>query len=63
MPSIPGTERESVLECTVAAMDIPRGRAGAAADVAQLITFLLPPGAAYLTGSQFTVDGGALAAV
>jgi NAD(P)-dependent dehydrogenase (short-subunit alcohol dehydrogenase family) len=38
-------------------------RPGAAADVAQLIAFLVSPAAAYLTGSQFTVDGGALPTV
>jgi NAD(P)-dependent dehydrogenase (short-subunit alcohol dehydrogenase family) len=54
---------ESVLESTVAALGIPLGRAGTAADVAQLIAFLVSPAAAYLTGSQFTVDGGALPTV
>jgi NAD(P)-dependent dehydrogenase (short-subunit alcohol dehydrogenase family) len=52
-----------VLEGTVAALGIPLGRAGTAADVAQLIAFLVSPAAAYLTGSQFTVDGGALPTV
>jgi NAD(P)-dependent dehydrogenase (short-subunit alcohol dehydrogenase family) len=54
---------ESVLERTIAALDIPLARAGAADDVAQLIAFLVSPAAAYLTGSQFTVDGGALPTV
>jgi hypothetical protein len=49
-----------VLQGTVAALGIPLGRPGTADDVAQLITFLASPAAAYLTGSQFTVDGGAL---
>lgn len=55
-----GDEPEAVLGRTVAALDIPLARAGVADDVAQLIAFLAAPGAAYLTGSQFTVDGGAL---
>jgi NAD(P)-dependent dehydrogenase (short-subunit alcohol dehydrogenase family) len=55
-----GTGPEAVLDRTVAAMDIPLGRAGTAGEAAQLITFLASPAAAYLTGSQFTVDGGAL---
>jgi NAD(P)-dependent dehydrogenase (short-subunit alcohol dehydrogenase family) len=55
-----GAEPEAVLGRTVAALDIPLARAGVADDVAQLIAFLAASGAAYLTGSQFTVDGGAL---
>jgi NAD(P)-dependent dehydrogenase (short-subunit alcohol dehydrogenase family) len=52
-----------VLQGTAAALGIPLGRPGTADDVAQLITFLASPAAAYLTGSQFTVDGGALPTV
>jgi NAD(P)-dependent dehydrogenase (short-subunit alcohol dehydrogenase family) len=55
-----GTRPEAVLDRTVAAMEIPLARAGTADEAAQLITFLASPAAAYLTGSQFTVDGGAL---
>jgi NAD(P)-dependent dehydrogenase (short-subunit alcohol dehydrogenase family) len=58
-----GSTPASVLESTVAALGIPLGRAGTADDVAQLIAFLVSPAAAYLTGSQFTVDGGALPTV
>ena len=52
-----------MLQGTAAALGIPLGRPGTADDVAQLITFLASPAAAYLTGSQFTVDGGALPTV
>jgi NAD(P)-dependent dehydrogenase (short-subunit alcohol dehydrogenase family) len=55
-----GTDPETVLDRTVAAMDIPLDRAGTAGEVAELIAFLVSPAAGYLTGSQFTVDGGVL---
>jgi NAD(P)-dependent dehydrogenase (short-subunit alcohol dehydrogenase family) len=55
-----GVTPEDVLQGTVTALSIPLGRTGTADDVAQLIAFLASPAAAYLTGSQFTVDGGAL---
>jgi len=55
-----GSEPDAVLERIITAADIPLARAGSADEVAQLIMFLASPAAAYLTGSQFTVDGGAL---
>ncbi len=55
-----GSTPEAVLDSAIAALGIPLARAGTADDVARLITFLVSPAAAYLTGSQFTVDGGAL---
>jgi NAD(P)-dependent dehydrogenase (short-subunit alcohol dehydrogenase family) len=55
-----GPGPETVPGRTVAAMDIPLDRAGTAGEVAELIAFLASPAAGYLTGSQFTVDGGVL---
>jgi NAD(P)-dependent dehydrogenase (short-subunit alcohol dehydrogenase family) len=55
-----GTDPETVLGRTVAAVGIPLDRAGTASEVAELIALLASPGAACLTGSQFTVDGGVL---
>jgi 3alpha(or 20beta)-hydroxysteroid dehydrogenase len=51
---------------TRAAADLRRrvlARAGSADEVAQVIMFLASPAASYLTGSQFTVDGGVLPVV
>jgi NAD(P)-dependent dehydrogenase (short-subunit alcohol dehydrogenase family) len=55
-----GVEPQAVLDQTITGLDIPLGRAGTPEEVAALIVFLASPDAAYLTGSQFTVDGGAL---
>ncbi|MGW7352180.1 SDR family oxidoreductase [Streptomyces sp. NPDC054784] len=38
--------------------DVPLGRAGAAADVAEAVAFLASDGAAYITGDDLLVSGG-----
>jgi NAD(P)-dependent dehydrogenase (short-subunit alcohol dehydrogenase family) len=42
---------------------IPLGQPGTAADVAELAAFLASPRAAYLTGSQYVIDGGLMPTV
>ena len=37
---------------------IPLGRAGTAREIADMVVFLAGPGASYITGSSFIVDGG-----
>lgn len=41
-----------------AGTNIPLKRLGTAEDVAGLVSYLTSPGAAYITGSDFTIDGG-----
>jgi NAD(P)-dependent dehydrogenase (short-subunit alcohol dehydrogenase family) len=44
-------------------LQIPLGRAGTADEAAKLILFLVSPAASYVTGTQFTIDGGAFPVV
>jgi NAD(P)-dependent dehydrogenase (short-subunit alcohol dehydrogenase family) len=41
-----------------AASHIPAGRVGELGEIAAVVDFLLSPGAAYMTGSIVSVDGG-----
>jgi NAD(P)-dependent dehydrogenase (short-subunit alcohol dehydrogenase family) len=61
----PGYVRTPMLSRTFAerTADVPLGRVATAAEIAPVVTFLLSPAAAYLTGEEITADGGVLAAV
>jgi NAD(P)-dependent dehydrogenase (short-subunit alcohol dehydrogenase family) len=49
-------EAEAELLATIGG--VPLGRPGTAAEVAQLVAFLVSDAAAYITGSEFVIDGG-----
>jgi NAD(P)-dependent dehydrogenase (short-subunit alcohol dehydrogenase family) len=49
-------EAEAALLATIGG--VPLGRPGTAAEVAQLVAFLASDAAAYITGSEFVIDGG-----
>jgi NAD(P)-dependent dehydrogenase (short-subunit alcohol dehydrogenase family) len=49
-------EAEAALLATIGG--VPLGRPGTAAEVAQLVAFLISDAAAYITGSEFVIDGG-----
>lgn len=49
-------EAEAALLATIGG--VPLGRPGSAAEVAQLVAFLVSDSAAYITGSEFVIDGG-----
>lgn len=58
-----GRDVDELVGDIVNAMDIPLGRAGTADEAAQLIVFLVSPAAAYISGTQVTIDGGAMPTV
>ena len=49
-------EAEAALLATIGG--VPLGRAGSAAEVAQLAAFLVSDAAAYISGSEYVIDGG-----
>jgi NAD(P)-dependent dehydrogenase (short-subunit alcohol dehydrogenase family) len=49
-------EAEAELLATIGG--VPLGRPGSASEVAQLVAFLVSDAAAYVTGSEFVIDGG-----
>lgn len=55
-----GTGTEEARRGLIGTYDIPLGELGQADDVAWLLLFLASNAGAYLTGSQYVVDGGAL---
>ena len=56
----PMTGKAGVDPHTVSLPPIPLGRPGAPEEVAATIAHLVSPGAAYVTGSSFVIDGGLL---
>jgi NAD(P)-dependent dehydrogenase (short-subunit alcohol dehydrogenase family) len=58
-----GQDAEAARRQLIDRVGIPLGRPGQPADVAELVAFLSSDRAAFLTGSQYTVDGGAIPTV
>jgi NAD(P)-dependent dehydrogenase (short-subunit alcohol dehydrogenase family) len=54
-----GSSRAEAEAALLAAIGgVPLGRPGTAAEVAQVVAFLVSDAAAYVTGAEFVVDGG-----
>ena len=49
---------EAEAELLAAIGGVPLGRPGSAAEVAQLVAFLVSDAAAYISGSEYVIDGG-----
>ena len=58
-----GVDAETARQQLINRVGIPLGRPGRPADVAELIAFLASDRAAFLTGSQYVVDGGTIPTV
>lgn len=56
----PMTDQEDVDPTTVDRPGVPLGRPGDAREIAAVIAFLASPGASYVTGASWAVDGGML---
>jgi len=52
------SQAEAQTELLVTIGGVPLGRPGTAAEVARLVAFLVSDAAAYITGSEFVIDGG-----
>ena len=55
-----GRDADELVAEIVTGLDIPLGRAGTVDEAAELIAFLVSPAAAYISGTQVTIDGGAM---
>lgn len=58
-----GRDADELVGEIVTAMDVPLRRAGTVEEAAELIAFLVSPAAGYISGTQVTIDGGAMPTV